>query len=112
MSSQRRGAQESKAEKWVAALAGVAALGLGGCHADVRPRTAVAVPAEPEVELVATPLEVETYPFVMYRGTRAYYVEGNWYYRGPRGWVVYRREPVELARYRVAMRFGAQSARY
>jgi len=46
------------------------------------------------------PMDVWSYPRVYYDGGYVYLVNGLWYQSTPRGWVVYRREPVELARQR------------
>ena len=40
-------------------------------------------------------------PRVYYRGRYAYLVDNRWYYPSDRGWVVFRDEPRELARYRM-----------
>ena len=58
-------------------------------------------PVVPVVETEVVPVNVVTYPHYYYRGEVVYLVDGRWYARrGPR-WVFYRREPRELARYRV-----------
>ncbi len=48
------------------------------------------------------PVEVETYPTYVYAGTTWYLVDGRWYSRAGGRWVTYRREPVELGRYRAS----------
>lgn len=50
------------------------------------------------------PSGIYSYPRVIYRGRYAYYADNRWYYDSPRGWVVFRQEPSELARYRVSLR--------
>jgi hypothetical protein len=78
----------------IAALATVCALGAAGCEATF-------TPAEPAV-IAATviPGDIWAYPHVYFGGTYVYLVDGSWYRPTPRGWVVYRREPVELSRER------------
>ncbi|MFO0758763.1 MAG: hypothetical protein U0359_19890 [Byssovorax sp.] len=74
----------------------------GGCYA----RAGVVAEA-PEVETDADvvwverpPTNIEVYPHEVYAGTTVYLVDGRWYRRAGARWVVYRREPVELARRR------------
>lgn len=71
-------------------------LGLGACtaHGEL-------VADYPVVEVQTVPVQVETYPRVYYAGSYAYLVDGRWYYRSRDRWVVFRREPRDLARYRV-----------
>jgi hypothetical protein len=52
--------------------------------------------------------DLETYPSVDYGGVAVYYVGGQWYRRGPRGWAYYRREPTELGRQRESHAHDAQ----
>jgi hypothetical protein len=96
--------QESKLGS-LAVVAFAAALGAfaTGCVAEVQERP-VMVADEPAVIATAVPADIETYPHVVYRGSVAYYVNERWYYRIPGGFVVFRREPVELVRYRTAFR--------
>ena len=78
-----------------------------GCAAEVRERTVV-VADEPVVVASAVPAEIESYPYVYYKGSVAYYVGSRWYWRTPSGYVTFRREPVELVRYRTAFRARAR----
>jgi len=48
----------------------------------------------------AAPVNIELYPHYEYNGGYAYYVDGRWYHRGPRGWGYYRQEPPALQRQR------------
>jgi hypothetical protein len=48
------------------------------------------------------PANVYSYPHVWYDGGYAYLVGDLWYYPSTSGWVVLRREPPELYRYRSA----------
>jgi hypothetical protein len=94
----------------------IAALG-GGCYGEGYVEPAVAPPPsyvqsatvvagpdpiDADVVYVEEPpvVDIETYPGVEYQGTTVYYVGGQWYRRGPRGWAYYRREPAELGRQR------------
>jgi hypothetical protein len=82
---------------------GAAGALLTGCVAEVQERPLL-VADQPAVVATAVPADIETYPHVVYRGSVAYYVNDRWYYRTPGGFVVFRREPVELVRYRTAFR--------
>ena len=84
------------------ALTGVLGLlGAAGCEATFTPAQPVygyydgTVVAATEV-----PVDVWGYPRVYYGGGYAYLVNGLWYQPTARGWVVFRREPVELSRER------------
>jgi hypothetical protein len=88
-----------------AVLAAACAFGSLGCEATF-------TPAEPifsvsgggmVVRATAVPPDVWSYPRVYYDGGYVYLVNGLWYEPTPQGWVVYRREPVELARQRVRL---------
>src|SRR5579864_5265749 len=77
-----------------------------GCAArvDAESEPAGAYPAPVEEDAVVyvdtVPPEIEAYPHYYYGGGYAYYVEGRWYRRGPRGWGYYRQEPPQLERQR------------
>lgn len=71
-------------------------LALGACTAHGR-----LVADYPVVEVETVPVQVESYPRVSYAGSYAYLVDGRWYYHDDDGWVVFRREPRDLARYRI-----------
>ena len=86
----------------LAAACALGALGATGCEATF-------TPVEPGFAVVGggvvapatlVPADVWTYPRVYFDGGYVYLVNGLWYQPTPRGWVVYRREPVELARQR------------
>lgn len=100
----------TNSRKAIGFMAGLAALfggavALSGCYGAVGatvPVTEVDL-GVPVTEVDVVPVAIETYPHVYYRGSYAYLVDGRWYYRdygARRGWVVLRREPTELARYR------------
>ncbi|HEY8040927.1 MAG TPA: hypothetical protein VIF15_14075 [Polyangiaceae bacterium] len=84
----------------------IAAAALGGCAARVYSEPAYVGPSpspydDTEIAYdVAPPVDIETYPSFTFGGGVAYYVDGRWYQRGPRGWGYYRREPQELSRHR------------
>jgi hypothetical protein len=84
----------------VGALAAVCALGATGCYATVQPEPIYAGPSDVYVTAGVVPTDIYAYPRVRYGGTYVYYVDGRWYRPTARGWVYYRREPVELGRYR------------
>jgi hypothetical protein len=81
---------------------------LGGCVVEEGVGRPVVVADLPAYEVDAVPVAIETYPQAYYRGSVAYYVDGRWFYRTPTGFVVFRREPVELARYRTQVRTTAR----
>src|SRR5688572_29296828 len=56
------------------------------------------------------PTYVYQYTPVYYHSYPAYWVDGRWYYRSPRGWVVFRQEPTVLRGYRVREYRGVYSA--
>ncbi len=65
-----------------------------GCYAGVEARgTATTY----DVVAVTPPVQVETYPYVVYDGAPVYYVEGRWYRHYGSGWVYYRSEPTYLS---------------
>jgi hypothetical protein len=78
-------------------------LGLGlvltvpGCMAHARGEVVYDYP----VVYAEAPPRIESYPSTYYHGRPAYLVDGRWYYRTNRNWVVFREEPVELRSYRV-----------
>jgi len=99
------GSNERKKSKFIHRLGAVAcavvlACGAVGCVATAGVETEV-VYGYPVVAVAAAPVNIHAYPRVDFRGDYAYLVGERWYYRGPRGWVVFRKEPVELARSRV-----------
>ena len=99
------GARFLRASRGVALLG--LALGTAGCYARGSARAAVVysepVQDEPVVVVVQTvPAEIESYPQHQYRGAYVYLVDGRWYGRSSGRWVVYRREPRELASVRVS----------
>jgi hypothetical protein len=74
-----------------------------GCAARVysesEPAGVYAGPAEGDNAVVyvdTVPPNIEAYPHYYYGGGYAYYVDGRWYRRGPRGWGYYRQEPPQL----------------
>lgn len=94
----------------IAALAAACALAGAGCEATITP-AAPAFAFEGSLVAPATivPADVWAYPRVYFGGSYAYLVNGAWYQETPRGWVVYRREPVEL--FRARTRIYASPAR-
>lgn len=84
---------------WAGAIL-VGGAGATGCVARARGEVVYDYPVA-EVDVV--PVEIETYPRVYYGGVYVYLVGDRWYYRGSRGWVVFREEPRELYRYRTSL---------
>ena len=69
-----------------------------GCTTGAYGEVAVEYPA---VHAEVVPSNIHYYPRTYYGGRTVYLVDGRWYYPHRNTWVVYRREPVELQRYRV-----------
>jgi len=90
----------------VATLAAASALGAAGCEATFHTTEPFAVAFEREGLLVraeVVPPDIWAYPHVYFGGTYVYLVDGLWYYPTPSGWMIFRREPVELSRERTRM---------
>ncbi|MDP8999134.1 MAG: hypothetical protein M3O46_03380, partial [Myxococcota bacterium] len=82
----------------------LAVIAEAGCAARVYSEPVQAYPgpaADPLVYVDTVPVNIEAYPRYSYGSGYAYYVDGRWYQRGPRGWAYYREEPRELQRQRV-----------
>jgi len=78
------------------------ALGAGGCTVTTTARThPVVVEEDAVVTAEVVPVDVYSRPRYYYGSRYVYLVDDRWYYRTHHGWVVYRREPVELRRERV-----------
>ena len=56
---------------------------------------------EPVAYVEEVPPRIEYYPSTSWHGHPAYLVDGRWYYRHERRWVVLREEPRELYDYRI-----------
>ena len=96
----------------IAALAVVAALGSAGCEATFTPANpSVAIYGRFLAPAEVVPTDVWAYPHVYYGGSYVYLVDGLWYTPTSRGWMVYRREPVELSRERSRI-YAAQPYEY
>ncbi len=69
-------------------------LSVAGCYATVEP--------EPVgyADTTAAPVNIETYPSVVYEGHPAYFYGDHWWYRDGNRWSYYRSEPAELHRQR------------
>lgn len=94
-SAARRGAaRPALRTALLAATIGVGGALSSGCAGEL-------VATYPVVEADVVPVEIYTYPHVIYAGSDAYLVNDRWYYRSRGRWVVFRREPRELEQYRV-----------
>jgi hypothetical protein len=71
-----------------------------GCYATLTPGVPGGYEGDEEVTEGPPPVQIETYPAVIYAGTPHYYVGGRWYRRTPRGWGYYRKEPAPLVQRR------------
>jgi hypothetical protein len=92
-----------KSERPIRAFAVAAALsttvGAAGCAAEVYPPT---VGGYTTVYATNVPPDMSVYPRASYAGGYAYLVGNSWYYPSGGRWLVLRREPPELYRYRTA----------
>lgn len=88
--------------RWAIAV-GALTIGTAGCEATFRPVSPGGwAYAEDDVLIRASvvPPDIWSYPRVFYGGTYVYLVDGVWYYPTSSGWMVFRREPLELSRER------------
>jgi hypothetical protein len=85
----------------IAALAAVCALGATACEATITPQTGVVASGGLVARVTTVPVDIYTYPRVVFGGSYVYLVNGFWYRPTSSGWVVYRQEPAPLARARV-----------
>jgi hypothetical protein len=92
-------------------LAVLTSVAIGGCAITVRSEGRAVVHGHPVARAEVVPVEIATNPRVYYRGSYAYLVGARWYYPTAQGWVVFREEPTELARYRVEIDRGARLGR-
>ena len=70
---------------------------------------------EPSSEVVAeptpsVPTDVVFYEHVLYGGDDAYLIDGHWYRPAATGWVVFTKEPLELALIRRTLEQGRSSS--
>jgi hypothetical protein len=87
----------------IAGTALAASFGAAGCTATITPSEPIVASWEADMVAPVTvvPPGIYARPRVFYHGAFAYLEGGFWYQPTPRGWVVFRREPAELARERV-----------
>ncbi|MFI5302310.1 MAG: hypothetical protein ACHREM_29815, partial [Polyangiales bacterium] len=67
---------------------------LTGCYASVE------APTVGYADTTSAPVDIETYPSVVYEGQPVYFYGDRWWYRSGGNWAYYREEPVELHRQR------------
>lgn len=91
------------AKSWGAAAI-LAALSTTGCEATFHPgepmSATISYDASEMEPARVVPRDIWDHPRVFYGGTYAYLVNGRWYFPTNRGWMVFRREPIELSRQR------------
>ncbi len=92
----RRGASVT-ASRWAASCLVAAVSGMAGCYADDPQPVGYAVET-------GAPVDIETYPSVVYLGEPAYFYGDRWWHRGGGGWAYYRSEPAELRAQREVVR--------
>ena len=63
-----------------------------GCYADAPPPP----PAVSYTETTAAPVDIETYPSVVYEGQPVYFYGDRWWHRDGARWSAYQTEPAEL----------------
>jgi hypothetical protein len=89
----------------VATALAVALGALPGCYATLDdPPPVVVHPAAPVAigfaEVTSAPVDIETYPSVVYEGRPTYFYGDRWWYRDGARWSSYQSEPSELHRQR------------
>jgi len=75
-----------------------AAASLAGCYASVDP------PPVGYAETTAAPVDIETYPSVVYGGEPVYFYGDHWWHRDGGRWTTFRDEPAELRAQRDVVR--------
>lgn len=104
--------QESKRHFISASLLAAALVLVPGCTARLMAGTPTVIDGYGAVYTDDVPADLSIYPRVFYRGSYAYYVQGQWYRRAPDGWVIYRETPPELNRYRPFVQQAPPAPRY
>jgi hypothetical protein len=87
------------------ALAFASALGSAAVSCSREPSSDVVAEPTPSV-----PTDVVFYTHVLYGGDDAYLVDGQWYRPNATGWVVFTKEPLELALLRKSLDSGHRSS--
>ena len=87
------------------ALALASALGTAAVGCSREPSSDVVAEPTPSV-----PTDVVFYTHVLYGGDDAYLVDGQWYRPNATGWVVFTKEPLELALLRKSLDSGHRSS--
>jgi hypothetical protein len=67
---------------------------LAGCYATAEP------PAVDYAVTTSAPVDIETYPSVVYEGQPVYFYGDHWWHRDGGNWAYYHDEPAELHRQR------------
>jgi hypothetical protein len=78
-------------------MTALALAALTGCYAEAGPPYA-------ETTITAAPVDIDTYPSVVYEGRPVYFYGDRWWYRDGGRWTYYHREPTELHRQREHVR--------
>ncbi len=89
----------------LAMLAFASAVGTAAVGCSREPSSDVVVEPTPSI-----PTDVVFYTHVLYGGDDAYLVDGQWYRPAVAGWVVFTKEPLELALIRKSLEPGRRSS--
>ncbi len=89
----------------IGAAIAFAASAVAGCYASAEP------PAVGYAEVTSAPVDIETYPSVVYEGQPVYFYGDRWWHRDGGSWTYYRDEPAELHRQRAAVIHAPRRAR-
>jgi hypothetical protein len=73
-----------------AGVIAVAVSAMAGCYATAEP------PAVDYADTTSAPVDIDTYPSVVYGGQPVYFYGDHWWYRDGARWSYYRDEPAEL----------------
>jgi hypothetical protein len=86
--------RERHLPRYVVCILAIGASALTGCYAALDPQ-----PVGYTV-VSAAPVDIETYPSVLYAGQPVYFYGDRWWYRDGASWTYYQSEPEELHRQR------------
>jgi hypothetical protein len=80
----------TKLSQCAAGLLAVAVSSVTGCYASVAPQPVG------YADVTSAPVDIDTYPSVVYEGQPVYFYGDHWWHRDGAGWAYYHDEPAEL----------------
>jgi hypothetical protein len=95
----------SRLSRLAAGILAISTGGLAGCYATAEP------PAVGYADTTSAPVDIETYPSVVYEGQPVYFYGDHWWHRDGARWSYYRDEPAELHRQRDVVIHAPRRAR-